>query len=73
MANLEIVQVRLSADVVCRLNRIAKNHDMTKSALVRVCVDKFLDEIESTGRISITQVLEDPEAGCGNRKNKKAG
>lgn len=57
---MKVTQVRLSEDVDARLNSLAKHHDMAKGALIRICVDKFLDEIERTGKISITQVFTVP-------------
>jgi len=69
MAKIKPTQVRLSESVDTRLGEIADYHDMTKSALIRMCVDAFLDEIERTGKISITQVIEEPP---GSYKSKKA-
>lgn len=46
--------VRLSEDVDTRLGELAKHNGVTKAHLIRLCVDRFLDEIERSGGVDVT-------------------
>lgn len=44
------VPVRFSADVDDRLNNVAQMNGIKKAELIRICVEKFLHEVETTGK-----------------------
>lgn len=53
--------VRFSAAADRRLGELADANGMTKAELIRLCVDRFIQEIERTGKIEINQVVHSVE------------
>lgn len=51
------VPVRFSAEADARLGRLADRNGIKKAELIRICVEKFLDEVERTGKIEVTQTI----------------
>ena len=52
-------QVRFSAHADQRLGELSDANGMTKAELIRLCVERFLNEVERTGKIEIRQVVHD--------------
>jgi len=72
MALSKPIPVRISERADQRLAEIAESNGMTKAELMRLCVDRFLNEVESTGRIEISQVVHDPRSTYNAGKSKTA-
>lgn len=49
--------VRFSEETDQRLAEIAATNGMTKADLIRLCVERELQEIDRTGKIEVTQVV----------------
>lgn len=52
------IPVRLTANADQRLNAIAARNGTTKAELIRLAVDNFLREIETSGSIEFTKRIE---------------
>jgi hypothetical protein len=72
MALSKPTPVRFSQAADQRLGEVAETNGMTKAELVRLCVEKFLDEVESTGKISIQQVVYAPKSSAKPARKKTA-
>jgi len=51
------ISIRFSAETDAKLGRLADRNGIKKAELIRLCVEKFLNEIDATGRIEVTQTI----------------
>jgi hypothetical protein len=51
------ISIRFSDETDSKLGRLADRNGIKKAELIRICVEKFLDEVERTGKIEVTQTI----------------
>jgi hypothetical protein len=53
MSGSRNIPIRLTGDVIKRIDRIAERFGMTRSGVVKFCTQSFLEEFESSGKSAL--------------------